>query len=306
MSDPADPAQPELRRHAITDPEHIALRPGAPAWQRAAFHVVESPRFQGLVVGVILLNAAILGIETYSAFTEEHLRTFAAIDVTILAFFVVELVLRLAAVGFRLPTFFRSGWNTFDFAVVAVSLIPGLPPQSTLLRLARLLRVARLLRLFPDLRVLLDGLRRAARPAASLVGLTFLLVYLYAIIGWTLFHETAPQYFGDLGESMLTLFTLLTIEGWNGILADLREVSAWAIPYTLSFILIGTFVVLNLVIGVVITSLDEAYSSQRRDAQGEDLTEAIDSVRLALDALESKLSDTPGDPRLLSMGAPRD
>lgn len=290
------------RRSAITDPENISLPENAPRWRRYAFNLVEASWFQGLVVGVIVANAAILGIETYQRFTHSQLYILRALDVAFLSFFVVEIVTRFAAVGFNPRTFFKGGWNTFDTIVVAASLLPGLPDQSTLLRLVRLLRVARLFRLFPDLRVLLDGLRRAARPAISLVGLTFLLVYLYAVVGWVLFHERAPEYFRDLGESMLTLFTLLTLEGWNEILRTLREVSPWALPYTLSFILVGTFVVLNLVIGVVITSLDEAYSSHRRDSESEDLADAIDDVRRALDSLESKLSDTPGDPRLMTMG----
>jgi voltage-gated sodium channel len=275
---------------------------GAPGWQRSAHAVVASPTFQGIVVAVILANALVLGLETYESIVDRMGGVLDALDSLFLAFFVFELATRLAAVGMRVDRFVRNGWNVFDASVVLASAIPGLPDSSTLLRLARLLRVARLLRLFPDLRVLLDGLRRAAPPAFSLVALTFLLVYLYAIVGWTLFHEQVPQYFGTLGESMLTLFTLLTIEGWNGILEEMRPASPWAIPYTLSFILIGTFVVLNLVIGVVITSLDEAYGARRREHEGEQLADAIDDVRRALDTLESRLSDVPGDPRMTTMG----
>ncbi len=265
----------------------------------AAQRIADAAWFQNLVVGVIIANAAVLGIETYDGVVDRWGDTLHAIDRVFLWFFVVELAIRITAAGFRLDRFLRSGWNVFDPVVVVASLAPGLPSDSTALRVVRLLRVTRLLRLFPDLRVLLDGLRRAAPPAMSLVALTFLLVYLYAIVGWTLFHEEVPQYFGDLGESMLTLFTLLTIEGWNSILETLREASPWAIPYVLSFILIGTFVVLNLVIGVVITSLDEAYGATRREQEGADLADAIDDVRRALDALEHRMSDTPGDPRLL-------
>jgi len=267
---------------------------------RTCARITESAWFQNLVVGVIIANAAVLGLETYDGIVERWGDQLDVLEQVFLVFFVIEITLRVAAVGFRLDRFFRSGWNVFDTTVVAMSLIPGLPADSTMLRLVRLLRVGRLLRLFPDLGVLLDGLRRAAPPATSLVALTFLLVYLYAVVGWTIFHESVPQYFGDLGESMLTLFTLLTLEGWNEILGTLRDASPWALPYTLSFILIGTFVVLNLVIGVVITSLDEAYGAIRRDKEGAGLADSIDEVRRALDALERQLADTPGDPRLLT------
>lgn len=295
-SNNADAADPHAPR-PLVDP----LPDGAPGWRRAAHAISNADWFQNLVVAVIVANAAVLGLETYPGLVDRFGGVLELLDAAFLGFFVVEISLRLVAAGFRFDQFLRRGWNVFDLTIVLVSLAPGLPDNSTLLRLARLLRVTRLLRLFPDLRVLLDGLRRAAPPAVSLVALTFLLVYLYAIVGWALFHKTAPQYFADLGESMLTLFTLLTIEGWNSILADLREVSGWAIPYTLSFILIGTFVVLNLVIGVVITSLDEAYGARRREEEGEELVDAIDDVRRALDALESRLSDVPGDPRMLEL-----
>lgn len=265
-----------------------------------AQRIADAAWFQNLVVGVIIANAAVLGIETYDGAVDRWGDALHAIDRVFLWFFVVELAIRIVAARLRLDRFLRSGWNVFDTAVVLASLAPGLPSDSTALRVVRLLRVTRLLRLFPDLRVLLDGLRRAAPPAMSLVALTFLLVYLYAIIGWTIFHESVPQYFGNLGESMLTLFTLLTIEGWNSILETLRAESVWAIPYVLSFILIGTFVVLNLVIGVVITSLDEAYGATRREHEGPDLADSIDQVRRALDDLERQISHTPGDPRLLS------
>lgn len=266
----------------------------------AAHRLTDAAWFQNLVIAVIIANALVLGIETYDGAVDRFGDALHVIDTIFLWFFVVELLVRLTAARFRIDRFLRGGWNVFDTVVVVASLAPGLPSDSTALRVIRLLRVTRLLRLFPDLHVLLDGLRRAAKPAMSLVALTFLLVYLYAIVGWTIFHETVPQYFGDLGESMLTLFTLLTIEGWNTILETLREASPLAIPYVLSFILIGTFVVLNLVIGVVITSLDEAYGAARREQEGADLVESIDAVRRALDDLEHRMSDTPGDPRLFS------
>lgn len=281
----------------ITDSAPLPVR--APGWQRAAHAVTSADWFQNLVVAVILANAAIIGVETYAGAREQLGSLLGRLDLAFLAFFVVELLLRLVAAGLRIDRFLRGGWNVFDTLVVAASFVPGLQGNSTALRLVRLLRVARLLRLFPDLRVLLDGLRRAAPPAASLVALTFLLVYLYAIAGWALFGQSVPHRFGNLGEGMLTLFTLLTLEGWNEILGELREASAWGLPFTLSFILVGTFVVLNLVIGVVITSLDEAYSSRRREREGPRLTHAIDDVREALDSLERQLSDVPGDTRLL-------
>ncbi len=271
-----------------------------PRWQRAASRVANAPWFQNTIVGVIVLNALILGAESFDRVAASVGDVLMSVDRIFLMIFVCEIIIRFAAAGMRPVQFLRSGWNVFDTAIVAIAFVPGLAANTTVLRLVRLLRVARLLRLMPDMQVLLEGLRRAMRPAISLVGLTLLIVYLYAVLGWSLFGDKAPQYFGNVAEGMLTLFTLLTLEGWNEILGTLRDVSPWALPYTLSFILIGTFVVLNLVIGVVITSLDEAYSAHREQREGADLSRAIDSVRTSLDDLERQLSGAPGDPRLLA------
>jgi voltage-gated sodium channel len=272
----------------MTDP----IRAREPAWQRSARRLVESDTFQNAIVAVIIANAITIGVQTYPISGWLH-STLEVADRVFLGIFVAELVLRFAADGFRPTRFFRSGWNVFDFLVVAAAFIPGISNNSTVLRLIRLLRVARLLRKLPDISVLFDGMRRAAGPAFSLVALTVLLCYLYAIIGVVLFGRGAPQYFGNAGEGLLTLFTLLTLEGWNTVMYDLRAVSPAAVPYSLSFILIGTYIVINLVVGVVITSLDEAYRTRATDeAAKHHLTETIHELRAALDSLETKLEQS--------------
>ena len=251
-----------------------------------------SDAFQNTIVAVIIVNAITIGVQTYPIPGWLH-TLIEWVDRVFLGVFVVELVLRLAADGFRLTRFFRSGWNAFDFIVVAAAFIPGVASNGTVLRLVRLLRVTRLIKMMPDISVLFDGMRRAAGPAFSLVALTVLLCYLYAVIGVVLFGERAPQYFGNVGEGLLTLFTLLTLEGWNTVMYDLREISAAAIPFSLSFILIGTYIVINLVVGVVITSLDEAYKTRAQtEAAKHDVTETIHELRAALDTLESKLQQS--------------
>jgi voltage-gated sodium channel len=260
-----------------------------PAWQRSARRLVTSDAFQNAIVGVIIVNAITIGVQTYLIPGWLHALIEWA-DRVFLGVFVVELVLRFAADGFRPTRFFRSGWNTFDFLVVAAAFIPGVSSNSTVLRLIRLLRVTRLIKMMPDISVLFDGMRRAAGPAFSLVALTVLLCYLYAIVGVVLFGERAPQYFGNVGEGLLTLFTLLTLEGWNTVMYDLREISAAAVPFSLSFILIGTYIVINLVVGVVITSLDEAYKTRAQaEAAKHDVTETIHELRATLDSLENQL-----------------
>jgi voltage-gated sodium channel len=239
---------------------------------------------------VILANAVTIGIHTYRDLPAGVHHAIELIDYGFLAIFVVELVLRFVAHGCNPRRFFRDPWNVFDTVIIAAAFVPGISSNTTALRLIRLLRVVRLLRLMPDVHVLMDGLRRAAGPAASLLALTGLLCFVYAIIGNLLFGDVAPQYFGNLGEGVLTLFTLLTLEGWNSVLYDLRSVSPWGLPYTISFVLIGTYVVINLVVGVVINSLDEAYRNRVDDrVETKQLTDTIHDLRKALDELETKL-----------------
>lgn len=256
---------------------------------------------------VILANAVVIGLSTFTIGAGID-RVANTVDNFFLALFTVELVIRMAADGFDPRRFFRDGWNGFDFLVVALCFVPGISTSTSALRIVRLLRVSRLLRVMPDIQVLMRGLRRAAPPAMSLAALTILLCYLYAIVGWMLFGGRAPEgtpgYFDNVGVAMLTLFELLTLEGWNAILPDLRQISPWALPFVISFLLIGTYVVVNLVVGIVINSLDEAYQERDRARQAKalasgseqaSLEETIEQMRESLRRLEAQLKLTPAD-----------
>lgn len=236
--------------------------------------MAEARWFGRVTILVIIANAIVIGMSTF-ALAPQALRALNTIDSIFLGVFVVELILRIAADGFNLKKFFRNGWNAFDFFVVAICFVPGVSTSTSALRIVRLLRVSRLLRVMPDIQVLIRGLRRAAPPALSLAALTVLFCYLHAVIGWMLFAGKTPEgmhgYFDNIGEAMLTLFELLTLEGWNSVLHDLRQISGWALPFVISFLLIGTYIVVNLVVGIVITSLDEAYKERDRNRQQAEL-----------------------------------
>ncbi len=267
------------------------------AVSRRAKAVAEAEWFTNFIATIIVINALTIGANTYPiGKTGSHV--IDLIDQVFLAIFVAELIIRMAAVSFNPKRFFANGWNTFDFLIVAACFIPGLTNNSTLLRLVRLARVTRLVKLMPDARVLADGLRRAAGPALSLLAFTTLMCYLYAIIGYVIFHDRTPpdmpQYFENVGEGMLTLFELLTLEGWNTILHDLRQVSPLAFPYVITFLLFGTYVVINLVVGVVINSVDSAYQHHHRTQRaevarlaGRSVTEIVDELK----DLTSRLED---------------
>ena len=219
--------------------------------------IAGSPRFQNAIIAAILVNAVILGIETFDGAMARYGDALHTANLVFLGIFVAELAIRILAYGRRPWDFFRSGWNVFDFLIIAALFVPGIRENAALLRILRLLRVARLLRVLPDVQLLLRGAARAIRPATGLGILTFLLLFLYGMIGWVLFGDTDPAAWGDIGVAMLSLFSILTLEGWTTTFAiayDARPLPA--VLFFLSFILIGTFVVLNLLLGIMIGSLE--------------------------------------------------
>lgn len=242
---------------------HVSSQPG---FQRVASRVINSAWWINLVTTVIILNAITIAVQTYPLPSRVNI-VLETLDKIFISFFVAEILVRLAAEKFNLKRFFTDGWNIYDFIVIAASLTPWVSSNSTALRLVRLLRVSRLLRLMPDVRVLLTGLRKAAGPAFSLLMLTLLYTYLYAVVGWMMFNgrttDDMPGYFDNIGEAMLTLFELLTLEGWNETMRNLRELHPFALPYVISFVIFGTYIVVNLVVGIIINSLDGAYEERK-------------------------------------------
>ena len=176
--------------------------------------------------------------------------------------------------------------------IIAALFVPGIRENAALLRILRLLRVARLLRVLPDVQVLLRGAARAIRPATGLGILTVLLLFLYGMIGWVLFDDVDPAAWGDIGVAMLSLFSILTLEGWTTTFATAFEARPVpAVLFFLSFILIGTFVVLNLLLGIMIGSLEEVREEERLRQGGDtaDIEGRIRDLREALDAVEHSL-----------------
>jgi voltage-gated sodium channel len=224
--------------------------------------IIDSERFQFFIIGVIVVNAISLGLYTFSSVEESIGPTLALVDQICLAIYVVELVIRFISYGRHPQDFFKSGWNIFDFVVIGSVFIPGLASQTAILRVLRVLRVARILRYLPDLQVLAQGLLKALRPLSGLLVLTIILLFLYGMAGWSFFHQEAPEYWSNIGRSMLTLFTVLTLEGWPDIMYPLLDLSPWVAVYFISFVLIATFIVFNMVIGVILNSLDTAHKAQ--------------------------------------------
>jgi voltage-gated sodium channel len=258
------------------------------------------------MLGVITLNAIVLGAETYGGVRDRYGDALHLLNEIFLGFFVVELVIRLVACWPRPGRFFTNGWNLFDFLVVVASFLPGLRENATLLRLLRLARIVRAVRFLPDLRVVLAAVVRSVPGVSSLAVMTLLLVYLYGMVGWVVFHEHDPGNFGNVGQAMVTMFVLLTLENLPTYIERGQELSDWTLLFYLSYVLVASFLIFNLFIGIVINSMEEARAEeQRRDRDAEraaaaasddaedDLVVAvedrIDDLRSALDELEEEL-----------------
>ena len=241
------------------------------------YDLVNSGRFERSIGTVIVVNAIGLGAQTYT-----DARWLNALNAICLAVFVGELGLRIAAYGRR---FGSNGWNVFDAAVIALSIIPGF---GAVAQIARLARVARLIRFLPDAQVLLSGALRSLPALGSLFALTGLLIFLYGMVGVALLGASMPDQFGNLGAATLTLFVMLSLENFPDTLYAGIEVTPWALPFFISYALLAAFVVFNLIIGIVISSLEDARDAKKSSGTGE-LADEIEALRVALDSLEGAM-----------------
>jgi voltage-gated sodium channel len=268
----------------------------------ACRRIADSSRFQALIISVILANAVVLGLETYDSLDDEVGGLLHTLNSVFLGVFTVEVAIRVFAYGRRPQEFFRSGWNVFDFVVVGAAYLPFVRESVTLLRMARLLRIARLLSVIPGLRIVVLGIARSLAPIGGMAALTFFVLYLYGMLGWLWFGDHDPDRFGNIGQSLLTLFQVLTLEGWNDVLDTEMQLTSWAWVYFVSFVLIGTFVVLNVVIAIIVNSMDEVRAmeleQERKElvaaalSDGEPdrlLKERLDALREAIDDLERSI-----------------
>ncbi len=258
--------------------------------------VVDASWFNLASFAVVIVNAVALGLETYGGVVATVGTALRAVEYTCLVLFVVELLVRFGAHAPAPAGFFRDRWNVFDLLIVAAPLLPGVRENVTLLRLLRLARIVRAFRLFPSLRVILVGIRRSLPGLGSFLLVTALLLYGYAMLGWILFGTSYPEQYGTVGQAMLTLFLLLSLDGITDTLQEGREVTAWAIVYYVSYMVAACYLLTNLLVGLVLTALQEAHeaeqvAAQRAGHQPAGETEDEPSVREQLARVQAIISD---------------
>ena len=224
--------------------------------------LVRVPLFEHVIIGLILLNAAILGLETHAALVASYGDWFELGHQLILAAFIIEALLKISAVAPRFKLYFGDGWNLFDFSVILLSILPATGELAMIARLARLLRVLRLISTIPELRLIVATLMRSIPSMGHVMLLMSIIFYIYAIAGYHRFHVHDPAHWGTLGAAALTLFRVVTLEDWTDVMYTALDLYDWAWLYFVSFIFVGTFVIINLFIAVVLNNLEKSKAEE--------------------------------------------
>lgn len=249
--------------------------------------LVEAKWFQNFIIGVIVLNGLVLGLQTSPSLSPLTVNLLHWVDLACLSVFVLELVLKLFV--YRL-SFFKSGWNIFDMTVVVVALIPATGGLS-ILRAFRILRVLRLITAIDSFRRVVSGMFLALPGVGSVAGLLVLLFYIAGVISTMLFSEHFPQWFGTLGRSMYSLFQIMTLESWSmGIVRPIMEVHPYAWAFFIPFIAVTTFTVLNLFIGIVVDAMATVKESESMEAGEPTTNELINELKKEVAELRQSLT----------------
>ncbi|WP_420396324.1 ion transporter [Nioella sp.] len=247
---------------------------------------LETALVRNTIIGVIVFNAVILGLETSDAAMARAGALITALDRICLAIFVVELTAKLIAYGSR---FFRSGWNLFDAVIIGIALVPGGQGLSVL-RSLRILRVLRVISVAPRLRRVVEGFVRALPGMGSVFLLMGIIFYIGAVMATKLFGASFPDWFGDLGQSLYTLFQIMTLESWSmGIVRPVLEVYPYAWAFFVPFIMITTFAVVNLLVGLIVNSMQDAHSeeeSAQTETYRDEVLERLKAIEARLDTRE--------------------
>lgn len=256
--------------------------------RRATYSLIERPLFGQFIIGVIAVNAVTLGLETSPAMMASWGGLLVSIDRLALTIFTIEIALKLFAYG---PRFFKSGWNIFDFVIVAISLVPAAGAFSVL-RALRVLRVLRLLSVVPQLKFVVGALLSAVPGMSAIIAVLVLVFYIAAVIATKLFGPAFPEWFGNVGASMYSLFQIMTLESWSmGIVRPVMETYPWAWVFFVPFIIVTSFAVLNLFIALIVNSMQKIHDEETRGEREEAETEAHDERT----ALMATLRDLQGD-----------
>ncbi|PIE42667.1 MAG: ion transporter [Gammaproteobacteria bacterium] len=258
-------------------------------WQERLEQLKANKLFELFVIAVIIFSALLIGVHTYEneLFSTETMMVLKVLDFAVTLFFLVEILIRFLAEKNK-KDFFRNGWNIFDTLIVTVSLIPIDNTETAVLgRLIRIFRVLRMVSIIPELRLLLNSLLKALPQLGYVMLLMFIIFYIYAAIGSTLFENVNKELWGNISIAMLTLFRVMTFEDWTDVMYETMkhpEGSPFSWIYYLTFIFFTTFAFLNMVIGIVVNVMEQ----ERHKLYAEEHPDEPDLASLQQDIRELK------------------
>jgi voltage-gated sodium channel len=254
---------------------------------------MESAWAQYIIVGVILFNAIVLALETDRGLMESYGGILRSIDQACLVFFCIELAIKLMI--YR-GVFWRSGWNVFDFIIVGIALLPSGGAWSVL-RALRVLRVLRLLTVVPSMRRVVAAFIHAIPGLSSVIAVMGIFYFTGAVLATKLFGESHPQWFGNIGASLYSLFQIMTLESWSmGIVRPVMQVHPWAWAFFVPFIIVATFTILNLFIGIIVSTMQELAQKEWDEGMevfvsSEDDNEKVNDTILTLEKEVARLKN---------------
>jgi len=268
---------------------------------------IETPFWERFITTLIIINAATLGLETSRTAVASIGDLLVAIDNTILAVFVVEILARLFVYGLR---FWRDGWNVFDFFIVAIALVPATGSFSVL-RALRVIRILRLISTVSSIRRVVSGLLHAIPSMGSVIALLLLIFYVFSVMATKLYGGDYPQLFGTIGTSAFSLFQVMTLEGWAAeIVRPVMESHPWAWVFFIIFILITSFAVLNLFIGIIVDSMQREHEAElvqdriRSEANFDEVLAEIRALRREVDSIKGGAAPRAASPDPQAKPAP--
>ncbi|MCD9147022.1 ion transporter [Pseudophaeobacter flagellatus] len=246
--------------------------------------LLQDTRFTRFIMAVILVNAVTLGLETSEPVMARMGELVHLIDKICLGIFIVEILIKLFVRRLR---FFLSGWSLFDFVIVGIALVPGAQGFSVL-RALRILRVLRVVSVAPSLRRVVEGFVTALPGMGSVFLLMAIIFYIGSVMATKLFGASFPQWFGGLGQSAYSLFQIMTLESWSmGIVRPVMEVYPYAWAFFVPFIMVTTFAVVNLLVGLIVNSMQDAHSAEegeRTDAYRDEVLERLKAIEIMVNA----------------------
>lgn len=242
--------------------------------------------FQRVALTLVIGNAILIGIETSAGIRARHADLLVALHAGFQALFVVEIGIRVVAHTPRVQDFFRDGWNLLDFVVVGLGFLPATGQFATVARLARVFRALRVVSALPELRLLVATMLRSIPSLINVALLLLLILYVYGVAGVHLFAATDPEHWGNLARAVLTLFEILTLEGWVDLMDATVTATPLTLPFYVSYVVIAVFVVVNLFIAVVVNNLQMAKADMESAPPRHSIAARLAALRVGLDDLE--------------------